>query len=95
MYVAKERITGWYYRVIQPGFIEAGDRIELLDRHTERFSIDEFWQVQLSHRPLIDDLLALAATHGLAEDWKQRLSKRAQWLQKLLRTETTAQPRAS
>jgi MOSC domain-containing protein YiiM len=92
MYVAKERITGWYYRVIQPGLIEAGDRIELLERHTERFSIDEFWQVQLSHRPLIDDLLALAATHGLAEDWKRRLSERAKWLQKALGIEITAQP---
>jgi MOSC domain-containing protein YiiM len=82
MHVAKERITGWYYRVIQPGFIEAGDRIELLDRHTERFSIDQFWQVQLSHRPEIDDLLALTATHGLAEDWKRRLAERAKWLRK-------------
>jgi MOSC domain-containing protein YiiM len=82
MFVARERITGWYYRVVQPGFLQAGDRIELLERHTERFSIDQFWQVQLSHRPLIDDLLALAATRGLAEDWKRRLSERAKYLQK-------------
>ncbi|MDZ4327044.1 MAG: MOSC domain-containing protein [Pseudomonas sp.] len=82
MHVAKERITGWYYRVLQPGFIEAGDTIELLERQTQRFSIDEFWQVQLSHRPVIDDLLALAAIRGLAEDWKRRLSERAKWLQK-------------
>ena len=39
MFVAKERITGWYYRIVEPGFIEAGGRIELLERHTERFSI--------------------------------------------------------
>lgn len=82
MHVAKERITGWYYRVLQPGFIEAGDTIELLERQTQRFSIDEFWQVQLSHRPVIDDLLALGAIRGLAEDWKRRLSERAKWLQK-------------
>jgi MOSC domain-containing protein YiiM len=82
MFIARERITGWYYRVVQPGFIEAGDRIELLERHTERFSIDQFWQVQLSHRPIIDELVALAATQGLAEDWKRRLSERAKWLQK-------------
>ncbi|MNH83882.1 6-N-hydroxylaminopurine resistance protein [compost metagenome] len=82
MFVAKERITGWYYRVLQPGFIGVGDSIELLERHSERFSIDQFWQVQLSHRPVIDDLLALAATAGLAEDWKRRLGERAKWLQK-------------
>jgi MOSC domain-containing protein YiiM len=84
MHVAKERITGWYYRVIQPGFIEAGDTIELLERQTQRFSIDEFWQVQLSHRPLIDDLLELTTVRGLAEDWKRRLGERAKWLQKRL-----------
>lgn len=82
MFVAKERITGWYYRVIQPGCFEAGDRIELLERHSARFSIDQFWQVQLSHRPVIEDLLALAATHGLAPDWQRRLSERAKYLQK-------------
>ena len=82
MFVAKERITGWYYRVIQPGYFEVGAGIELLERYTERFSIDRFWQVQLSHRPVIDDLLALAATHGLAPDWQRRLSERAKYLQK-------------
>jgi len=82
MHVAKERITGWYYRVLEPGFVEVGDSIELLDRSTERFSIDEFWQVQLAHRPLVEDLQALAAVPGLAEDWQRRLTERAQWLQR-------------
>lgn len=82
MHIAQERITGWYYRVIQPGFIQTGDEIALLERQTDRFSIDQFWQVQLSHRPYIDDLLALIAIPGLAEDWKRRLSERVKWLQK-------------
>ena len=82
MFVAKQRITGWYYRVIQPGIIQAGDHIELLERPNEWVSIDEFWQVQLSHRPVIEELLALAATKGLAEDWQRRLAERAKWLQK-------------
>ncbi|MBZ9785787.1 MOSC domain-containing protein [Pseudomonas sp. REP124] len=82
MFVAKERITGWYYRVLQPGSLEAGDSIELLERHTERFSIDEFWQVQLAHRPVLEDLFALAATPGLCADWQRRLGERANYLQK-------------
>ena len=82
MFVAKQRITGWYYRVIQPGIIQAGDHIELLERPNERVSIDEFWRVQLSHRPVIEELLVLAATKGLAADWQRRLAERAKWLQK-------------
>lgn len=82
MFVAKERITGWYYRVLQPGFIEAGSRIELLERQARCFSIDQFWQIQLSHRPQVEDLIALASMPGLAKDWAGRLSERAKWLQK-------------
>lgn len=82
MYVAQERITGWYYRVIEPGVIQAGDRMELQDRQTDRFSIDEFWQVQLTHRPFVDDLLEVIAIAGLAQDWKRRLGERMKWLQK-------------
>ncbi|BBP76818.1 molybdenum cofactor sulfurase [Pseudomonas sp. Ost2] len=80
MFVAHERITGWYYRVLEPGIIREGDVIELVQRQTDRFSIDRFWEVQLSHRPLIEELLALAAIPGLAGDWQRRLAERAKWL---------------
>ena len=80
MHIARERITGWYYRVVSPGVIQAGDAIALVERQTERFSIDQFWQVQLSHRPLIDELYELIAVPGLAPDWKGRLEERARWL---------------
>lgn len=82
MYVAQERVTGWYYRVIEPGFIQAGERMELQDRQTDRFSVDQFWHVQLAHRPPIDDVLELIAIPGLAQEWKRRLDERVKWLQK-------------
>ena len=84
IHVAQERITGWYYRVLEPGVIQAGDEFSLLERQNERFSIDAFWQVQSLHRPCLQDLLALSAVLGLADDWKQRLSERVKWLQKHL-----------
>lgn len=80
VHVVQERITGWYYRVIEAGVIAPGDGIELLDRQTDRFSIDAFWQVQSAHRPAIDDVLALIAIPGLAAEWKRRLGERAKWL---------------
>lgn len=80
VYVAQARLTGWYYRIISPGFIEAGDTISLLERQTDRFSIDQFWQLQRSHRPSMDDLAELIAVPGLAPDWKQRLEERTRWL---------------
>lgn len=80
MFVAQTRITGWYYRVLHPGEMREGDEILLLERQTQRFSIEQFWQVQMSHRPSIDDLAELAMVPGLAPEWRQRLEHRAKWL---------------
>jgi MOSC domain-containing protein YiiM len=81
MFVARERITGWYYRVISPGVIEPGDPMVLVERQTDRFSIDQFWQVQLTHRPSLEDLVELGAIPGLAPEWKGRMSERVKWLE--------------
>lgn len=80
--VAKERITGWYYRVLGEGVIAPGDVIELTDRTTDRFSIDAFWRLQLTHRPDLEDLEALIAVPGLADGWKLRLTERLGWLRR-------------
>lgn len=82
MFVAKEHITGWYYRILEPGLMAAGDKIELLERQSGSFSIDDFWKIQLSHRPALDELIALAAVPGLAADWQRRLTERVKWMQK-------------
>ena len=82
MFVARERITGWYYRVIEAGVIAPGDRIELAERQTEHYSIDRFWQVQMHHRPDIDEVLGLIAVPGLSADWKRRLQERVDWLRR-------------
>ena len=76
-FVANHHITGWYYRVLERGHIEEGDEITLIDRQSERFSIDEFWCVQLSHRPDVADLEAIAKIPGLCPEWRQRLLGRA------------------
>lgn len=80
MFVVQQHLTGWYYRVLSPGVVRAGDRIELVERYTERFSLDAFWTLQLQHRPQFQDLLQLSETPGLNQDWRQRLSGRAHWL---------------
>ena len=76
-FVANHHITGWYYRVLEGGHIEEGDEITLIERQTERCSIDEFWCVQLSHRPDVADLEAITQIPGLCPEWRQRLLGRA------------------
>ncbi|MHA7114419.1 MOSC domain-containing protein [Pseudomonas promysalinigenes] len=82
MFVVNEHLTGWYYRVLREGSFDVGDAIQLINRETEEYSIKRFWQIQLAHRPELDDLIKLSLTPGLAQDWRQRLAGRAEWLRK-------------
>ena len=79
-FIANQRITGWYYRVLEAGVLEAGDRLELLDRQAAAWSIDQFWQIQMAHRPDLAALAGLMANPGLAPEWQQRLAHRHAWL---------------
>lgn len=79
-FVAKQGVTGWYYRVLQPGQIEVGDAVTLVERRDDAPSIERFWQVQSAHRPDLGVLQRLAGTARLSVDWKRRLEQRLAWL---------------
>ena len=79
--------TGWYYRVIEPGTVQAGDTITLVARPHPEWTLARVIEV-LYHRPLDVALLTgLAALrlppswqrlvahrleHGVQEDWSAR-----------------------
>ncbi|WP_459621295.1 MOSC domain-containing protein [Burkholderia sp. 3C] len=79
-FIARTGITGWYYRVLRPGKLAVGDGMDLIERPDPAFSIERFWEIQMAHRPRIDAVSALAAADGLAPEWVQRLTHRAEWL---------------
>jgi MOSC domain-containing protein YiiM len=68
--------TGWYFRVIREGHVEAGTSMRLLERpHPE-------WPVALAHRlvyqplPNIDQIEALASCNALSASWRETLLKK-------------------
>ncbi|MDD3800522.1 MAG: MOSC domain-containing protein [Novosphingobium sp.] len=66
--------SGWYYRVIEPGTVQEGDRLELVARGHEGWSVERVFRLLLPGKPARDgdairELLGLAA---LAEAWKAR-----------------------
>ncbi len=68
-FVIEQQITGWYYRVIEEGTVQAGDQISLTERLTDSISIADLWR-QWSE--LIDKKQSahgLAKTPGLAMEW--------------------------
>jgi len=80
LHMARRRITGWYYRVLEEGVIAPGDPMVFVERPPGAVTIDRFWRVQLAEQPSIDALRGLAAAPGLAADWRRRLAGRADWL---------------
>jgi MOSC domain-containing protein YiiM len=80
--IAERGITGWYYRVLAPGSIGAGDTLELLDRNAEPVSLSRLWRAQIDRRPAIEELHQLARTPGLAPGWAKKLTDRIDWLRR-------------
>ena len=58
--------AGWYYRVIQPGTIQAGDAIAVVDRPNPDFGFERLVQIANFHDASRGELEAMAAMTGLA-----------------------------
>lgn len=67
--------TGWYYRVLEEGYVEA-DELELLDRPHPEWSIQACNEVMHVHKDDLRRAYDLATCPALATNWKNRLQKR-------------------
>ena len=81
--------TGWYYRVLEPGFCEPYDRLILLDRRSPEWTISRIWNafyIDSLNRSELEGIVKLAAltptwreyamrrlTTNQVEDWSARL----------------------
>ena len=78
--VVKTRRTGWYYRVLEPGEVRAGDDLELLERPFPDWPLASLFALliggEAKDRPA--DLRALRDVPVLAETWKVRRAKLAE-----------------
>ena len=69
--------TGWYFRVLQPGAIQAGDSIELVDRMSDCVTVARANEIMYAKPRNPADDLALAKCPQLSESWREDLEKRA------------------
>ena len=81
-FIANERLTGWYWRVVTPGLVAPGDSLEIELAASEAFTLAEAMRHWQAHRPALADLEKLAATPGIAENWKHKITTRLDWLRK-------------
>ena len=68
--------TGWYFRVLSNGMIQAGAALTLVDRIAPSWSIAAANEVMHHRKKDRDAALALAACHGLSASWQQNLTMR-------------------
>lgn len=71
MQVQQSGMTGWYYRVLEAGEVEAGDELLLIDRVEPLWTIERLWRALFVDTMNLDELAALIAAPHLPE--KQRI----------------------
>lgn len=66
--------TGWYFRVLEPGYVQAGDALTLLERPRPEWTVARANRVM--HGRPVDRAAAaeLAAVPELAESWRAKLA---------------------
>lgn len=82
-FIAEQRITGWYFRVLEPGEVAPGADLLRLERPNASLSLADFLALWAEHRPEPERLLSLADLPGLSPNWVNKLQDRAQRLKEL------------
>jgi MOSC domain-containing protein YiiM len=72
--------AGWFYRVLEPGQIRAGDRLTRIERAGHGITLAAIWALANCRQPNADQsrrLALLADLPALAPSWRRRLTARA------------------
>jgi MOSC domain-containing protein YiiM len=64
--------SGWYYRVLAPGTIRAGDALRLEERPHPDFLFSRLVQIVSFGGATQDELLRMTTMKGLARQWQRR-----------------------
>jgi MOSC domain-containing protein YiiM len=81
-FIAEHGIAGWYYRVLEPGLLRAGDVMRLIGRNADPVSLRALWELEQSHRPPVDAVQRAADTPGLNPKKRAKLLQRVEWLRR-------------
>lgn len=64
--------AGWYYRILEPGVINPGDRVELLDRLNPTFPFSRLVELISRGKATRAELERMRDMPGLAQNWQRR-----------------------
>jgi MOSC domain-containing protein YiiM len=81
-FIAEQRLTGWYFRVMQPGTVAPDAPLELIESSPETLTLAAAMSLWQEHRPALETLRQLAAAQGIASGWQRKILDRISWLEK-------------
>ena len=64
--------SGWYYKVVQPGALSAGDTVTLHARPNPDFPFTRLVEIVYRKRGAPADLIRMTELEGLAPQWRER-----------------------
>lgn len=75
------RRTGFYFRVLREGMVEAGDKIELIGREGHGVSVADITRIYASERDDVRTMRLAIEARSLPESWKEYLRQRIEKLE--------------
>ncbi len=76
--IQKTGRTGWYFRVLKEGHVQAGDTFERMEHPCPEWTIEACNEVMYNQTSNIGLAESLCACEYLADNWKKTLNKRLQ-----------------
>ena len=67
--------TGWYLRVLDEGYVEAGATIKLLERLHPDWTIERIHDVMANRKEKLEEAAALSAIVELNPEWREKLEQ--------------------
>lgn len=76
--IEAKKIGGWYSRVLQTGYVEAGDRYELLERTYPQYTITRLYDLMFQHEKNADAGAELTGLEVLSTSWREVFARSLQ-----------------
>ncbi|MEH6405506.1 MAG: MOSC domain-containing protein [Sneathiella sp.] len=68
--------TGWYYRVLETGSVQAGDRVRLIERVHPDWTLDRLIKARFDKKLSSNDAKELAESMVISESWREAFGKK-------------------
>ncbi|WP_066327297.1 MOSC domain-containing protein [Anoxybacteroides amylolyticum] len=76
LHVQTTGYTGFYFRVLQEGTVQAGHSLKLMERSARPFSVEYVNRVYYVEKSNKEAMRAIVAEQALSEDWRRMFLKR-------------------